>query len=336
MSDLLTQEELNALLSGIDDFDAVDGLELDDGGEMEPSESQIRNYDFSRREKIIRGHMPFLDSVAETFSRLFRNSLSGFLGQALEIERSGIQVQHFFEFTQGWPQQTLFSFAKFAPLKGRVVVAIEPNLAFTIIDHYFGGQKPTQLNHGVQRLTPAMMRVIELSLSLIFNDLRKAWKPVMALDIDYSPVELNPDFAHVAGPDEIVVMTSMRVMMKGGEGNLNIAMPYSMVEPVKEQLSSNLTGSPEDDRLWKDFFCRQLLNAEIYVASQLARKQMTIREVMRLKKGDVIAIDQPETATLNAKNIALYYGKPGLSGGRYALQIAGKLERHSKQRNKNS
>lgn len=335
MSDLLTQDELNALLSGIDDFDAVDGLELDDGGETEPSENQVRNYDFSRREKIIRGHMPFLDSVAEKFAGLFRNSLSGFLGQALEIERYGIQVQHFFEFSQGWPQNTLFSFAKCIPLKGSLVVAIEPNLAFTIIDHYFGGHSPTELDHGAQRLTPAMMRVIELSSALIFNDLRKAWKPVMALDVDYSAVEMNPDFARVAGPDEIVVMTTMRVQLKGGEGNLNIAMPYSMVEPVKERLDSSLTGRPEDDRLWKDCFCQQLLNAEVCVASQLARKQMTVRDVMRLKKGDVITIDQPETATLYAKGIALYRGKPGLSRGRYALQIAGRLEGHSTQRNKN-
>lgn len=328
MSDLLTQEELNALLSGIDEFDGGDELELDNVDDAETSDRKIRNYDFSRREKIIRGHMPFLDRIAENFAGLFRSSLSVFLGQSLEIERSGIQVQHFFEYTQGWPQHTLFSLARFAPLRGRVVVAIEPNLSFAVIDHYFGGQSSRRqpAKNGV--LSPVMMRVMELMLALVFSDLSKAWRPVVEIDVDYCSPTLNPDFANIAGPDEVLVMSIVRIQLKGGEGNLHVAMPYAMVEPVKDMLSSSGTCSPENDQLWKEAFRRQLLDTEVTVTSQLLEKQMALREVMRLKKGDVISLGRLEDATLKVQGISLYTGKSGVSEGRKALSITGRTDRN--------
>lgn len=325
MSDLLTQDEIDALLSGLDESHLVEELEEEAAVVDLQQHDQIRKYDFSSRDRIICTRMPVLDTVNERFSRLFRTSLSRFLGFSVDIESSGIQVQQFSEYIQGLQNQTSLTIAKFSPLRGRALISMDPNLVFAVVDHYFGGAG--QLKNPVENKQTSLivLRVIRLVLDMVFNDLKEAWKPVMELDFDNLGTEVSPKFANIADPAEIVVISTIHIQMKGGKGDLNITMPYSMIEANKALFDVAGSESPEEDYEWQTAFRQQILRAKLNVASLLTEKKLTISDVMRLKKGDVILIDTPETVVLSVHGIPLFKGKSGVSGGHYAVQVINKI-----------
>jgi flagellar motor switch protein FliM len=323
MSDLLSQAEIDALLNGVDDG-AID-TEIDFGTDDFQDDGSIRTYDFSSQERIVRGRMPTLEMVNERFSRLFRISLFNFLRRSAEIFISGIQVQKFSEYIQGLLVPTNLSIVKFNPLRGRALIVMEPRLVFTVVDNFFGGNGQFYNQAEGKEFTPTEMRIISLIIEMIFKDLKEAWKPVMELNFEYVSSEVNPRFANIVDPGEIVVISTIHVELEGGGGDINITMPYSMVEPIRDLLDAISGDSGDVDGSWQLALRNEVLRAELNLNSLLVEKNMSLRDVMRLKKGDVIPIEMPETVKLKAEGIPVFAAKVGLSDGNYALQIIEKI-----------
>jgi len=323
MSDLLSQAEIDALLNGVDDG-AID-TEIDFDTDDFEDDGSIRTYDFSSQERIVRGRMPTLEMVNERFSRLFRISLFNFLRRSAEIFISGIQVQKFSEYIQGLLVPTNLSIVKFNPLRGRALIVMEPRLVFTVVDNFFGGNGQFYNQAEGKEFTPTEMRIISLIIEMIFKDLKEAWKPVMELNFEYVSSEVNPRFANIVDPGEIVVISTIHVELEGGGGDINITMPYSMVEPIRDLLDAISGDSGDVDGSWQQALRNEVLRAELNLNSLLMEKNMSLRDVMRLKKGDVIPFDMPETVRLKAEGIPVFAAKVGISDGNYALQIVEKI-----------
>jgi flagellar motor switch protein FliM len=323
MSDLLSQAEIDALLNGVDDG-AID-TEIDFDTDNFQNDGAIRKYDFSSQERIVRGRMPTLEMVNERFSRLFRISLFNFLRRSAEIFISGIQVQKFSEYIQGLLVPTNLSIVKFNPLRGRALIVMEPRLVFTVVDNFFGGNGQFYNQAEGKEFTPTEMRIISLIIEMIFKDLKEAWKPVMELNFEYVSSEVNPRFANIVDPGEIVVISTIHVELEGGGGDINITMPYSMVEPIRDLLDAISGDSGDVDGSWQLALRNEVLRAELNMNSLLVEKNMSLRDVMRLKKGDVIPFDMPESVKLKAEGVPVFAAKVGLSDGNYALQIVEKI-----------
>ncbi len=330
MSDLLSQAEIDALLNGVSDGDIETEDESDfypEAGTEEFSEKGIvREYDFASQERIVRGRMPTLEMVNERFARFIRISLFNFLRRSAEIFISGIQVQKFSEYIQGLLVPTNLTIVRFNPLRGKALIVIDPRLVFTVVDNFFGGAGQFYNQTEGREFTPTEMRVVRIIIDMIFKDLKEAWKPVMELDFEYVGAEINPRFANIIGPGEIIVISTIHVELEGGGGDVNIAMPYAMLEPIRELLDAISSDSGEVDGGWQDALRAEVLRAEVRINSLLVEKSMTIRDVMRLKKGDVIPIDMPETVILKAEGIPVFEGKVGISDGNYAIQIIDKVK----------
>ncbi len=210
--DLLSQDEIDALLHGVDDGDV----------ETEKDESEfsgeIRSYDFNSQEKIVRGRMPTLEMVNERLARYFRISLFNFLRRSAEISISGIKVQKFSEYIQSLFVPTNLNIVRFAPLRGRALIVMEPRLVFTAVDNFFGGGGQFYNKVEGREFTATEMRVIQLVLELLFKDLKEAWKPVMDLEFEYLSSEVNPQFANIVSPSEIVIVSTIHVELEGGGG----------------------------------------------------------------------------------------------------------------------
>ncbi|TRX00487.1 flagellar motor switch protein FliM [Candidatus Methylobacter oryzae] len=330
MSDLLSQAEIDALLNGVSDGDIETEDESDfypEAGTEEFSEKGIvREYDFASQERIVRGRMPTLEMVNERFARFIRISLFNFLRRSAEIFISGIQVQKFSEYIQGLLVPTNLTIVRFNPLRGKALIVIDPRLVFTVVDNFFGGAGQFYNQTEGREFTPTEMRVVRIIIDMIFKDLKEAWKPVMELDFEYVGAEINPRFANIIGPGEIIVISTIHVELEGGGGDVNIAMPYAMLEPIRELLDAISSDSGEVDGGWQDALRAEVLRAEVSINSLLVEKSMTIRDVMRLKKGDVIPIDMPETVIIKAEGIPVFEGKVGISDGNYAVQIIDKVK----------
>jgi flagellar motor switch protein FliM len=330
MSDLLSQAEIDALLNGVNDGDIETEDESEFYSEVGPAEFNekgvVREYDFASQERIVRGRMPTLEMVNERFARFIRISLFNFLRRSAEIFISGIQVQKFSEYIQGLLVPTNLTIVRFNPLRGKALIVIDPRLVFTVVDNFFGGAGQFYNQTEGREFTPTEMRVVRIIIDMIFKDLKEAWKPVMELDFEYVGAEINPRFANIIGPGEIIVISTIHVELEGGGGDVNIAMPYAMLEPIRELLDAISSDSGEVDGSWQSALRGEVLRAEVGVNSLLVEKMMTIRDVMRLKKGDVIPIEMPETVILKAEGIPVFEGKVGTSDGNYAIQIIDKVK----------
>ncbi|WP_150046813.1 flagellar motor switch protein FliM [Methylomonas rhizoryzae] len=318
-ADLLSQDEIDALLHGVDDGD------IDTGFEDEELSKAIRTYDFTSQERIVRGRMPTLEMVNERFARYFRISLFNFLRRAAEISVSGIQVQKFSEFIQSLFVPTNLNVIRMSPLRGRALIVMEPRLVFTAVDNFFGGGGQFYNKVEGREFTPTEMRIIRLIIDMIFKDLTEAWKPVMDMDFGYINSEVNPQFANIVSPSEIVVISTIHVELEGGGGDINVAMPYTMIEPIRELLDAVTSDRGEVDGRWQESLRAEVMRSEVTLNSNLIEKEMLISEIIELKKGDVIPIEMPETVVLEVECVPIFRGKLGLSDGNYAVEIIEKM-----------
>ena len=321
-NDLLTQEEIKALLHGVDDGE-ID-IESDDG-----FDGSLRLYDFNSQERIVRGRMPTLEMINERFARYFRVSLFNFIRRSAEISMTGIQIQKFSEYIQSLSVPSNLSFVRFDPLRGKVLIVIQPHLVFTLVDNYFGGGGgQVQLKFEGRESTPTEMRIVRLLLDIIFKDLIEAWKPIMAIQCQYLNTEVNPQFANIASPTEVVVVSTIHVELEGAGGDIQITMPYSMIEPIRELLDAGISSDRGDiDDRWQISLRKEIMRTEVIANSVLVEKTVTLKDVINFKPGDVIPIDIPESVSLDVAGIPVCIGKVGLSDGNYAIQVIEKCSR---------
>ena len=332
MSDLLSQAEIDALLNGVSDGDIETDADFEsEAGFYSESDARefhergvVRDYDFTSQERVVRGRMPTLEMVNERFARFIRISLFNFLRRSAEIFISGIQVQKFSEYIQGLLVPTNLTIVKFNPLRGRALIVIDPRLVFAVVDNFFGGAGQFHNQTEGREFTPTEQRVVRIIIDMMFKDLKEAWRPVMELDFEYVGSEINPRFANIIGPADIIVISTIHVELEGGGGDINIAMPYAMLEPIRELLDAITSDSGDVDGSWQIALRNEVMRAEVNINSLLVEKTMTIRDIMRLKKGDVIPIEMPETVILKAEGVPIFEGKVGISDGNYAVQITNK------------
>jgi len=319
MSDLLSQEEIDALLKGVDDGDFEIGTaQFQDKG-------SAKNYDFSSQERIVRRRIPTLEMINERFSKYLRISLLKFLHHSPEIFISDIQIQKFSEYIRGLQTPINLNIIRFSPLRGRALIVIEPSLVFSAVDSFFGGGGHLYKAAEEREFTPTEMRVIQILIDMIFNDLKEAWEPVMALSFEYMSSEVNPYFANIVSAEDIVVISTVNIMLEGSGGSINIVMPYSMIEPIRALLDLIGDDSDETDSQWKLALRNEILGAEVSMYSPLVEKSLSIREVLQLKKGDVIPIDMPKTVLLKVEGVPVFTGKACASEGYHAVQIIDKV-----------
>ena len=195
-----------------------------------------KSYDFSSQERIVRRRIPTLEMINERFSKYLRISLFKFLHHSPEIFISDIEIQKFSEYIRGLRTPTNLNIIRFSPLRGRALIVIDPSLIFSTVDSFFGGGGQLYKAAEEREFTPTEMRVIQILLDMIFNDLKEAWEPVMALNFEYISSEVNPYFANIVSAEDIVVITTVNIMLEGSGGSINIVMPYSMIEPIRALL----------------------------------------------------------------------------------------------------
>lgn len=322
-SDLLSQDEIDALLHGVDDG----AIDTDAESEI-PNDGKAQAYDFTSQDRIVRGRMPTLEMINERFVRYFRISLFNFLRRSAEIAMSGIQVLKFSEYIHSLYVPTNLNLVRFKPLRGRALFVMDPNLVFTTVDNFFGGSGKYHNKIEGREFTPTEMRVIRMLLDLIFEDLKQAWQPVLDVEFDYLNSEVNPQFANIVSPTEVVVVSTIHIELDGGGGDIHITMPYSMIEPIRELLDAGMQSDrgDKDDR-WQNAMRSEILAAEVAINSLLCEKSVTVEEILNFKTGDVIPIEMPDTIHLMAEEVPIFSGKLGVSDGNYAIQIIDKLNR---------
>lgn len=315
VNDLLSQDEIDALLHGVSNND----VDTDDDG-LEDGEA--RSYDFTTQDRIVRGRMPTLEMINERYARLFRKSLFDLLRRSAEISVGGVQMLKFSEYMHSLFVPTSLNMVKIKPLRGTALFVFDPKLVFMIVDNYFGGDGKYHTRIEGREFTPTELRVVEMILAQVFVDLKEAWAPVIPLVFEFLNAEVNPQFANIVSPSEVVVISTFHVEIEGGGGDFHITMPYSMLEPMREVLDAGVQSDRHDaDTRWVNALTEDVKSAEVDLTCSLTDVDLDLREIMKLKKGDVIPVEIPDLVTVTAEGVPIFRGKYGVANGNVAIQV---------------
>jgi len=319
-AEILNQEEIDALLRGVDN-----GAVSTDAPPQDPSVA--RTYDLATQTRIVRGRMPSLEMVNDRFARLFRIGLFNMLRRTPEMSVAPIRVMKFSEYTQNLHVPSSLNLVKLNPLRGTALLVLDAKLVFAIVDNFFGGNGRYAKIEG-REFTLTEGRIIQMVLKQAFTDYVEAWSMVADIKIEYLNSEINPHFANIVSPSEIVVVTSFKIELDGGGGELHVTMPYSMIEPIRDMLDSGMQSDRMDrDETWGQTLREEIEEAEVDVVPVLGRATLTVGRLLDLKPGDVIPCDFDGNVTLYAEGVPVLRGSYGASRGQQAIKVAQRVSR---------
>ena len=254
-------------------------------------------------------------------------SPNGIAPASPEIAVAPVKVQKFTEYTQNLHVPSSLNLIKINPLRGTALLTLDATLVFAIVDNFFGGNGRYAKIEG-REFTLTEGRIVQMVLRQAFADLTEAWSVCSAINVEYINSEINPHFANIVSPSEIVVVTSFKIELEGGGGELHVVMPYAMIEPIRDQLDSGMQSDRmEHDENWNRTLREEIEEAEVDLVPVLGHTTLTIGRLVDLKPGDVISCDFDGEVTLFAEGVAVLRGGYGLSRGQQAVKVSQRITR---------
>jgi flagellar motor switch protein FliM len=312
---ILSQDEVDALLQGITgESQKLEQEELPTGG--------IRNYDIASQERIVRGRMPTMEIIGERFARNIRIGLFNFIRKSPEVSINGIKVQKYSAFLREIVVPTNFNIVSVRPLRGSGLIVCDPSIVFSVIDALFGGVGKFHTRIEGRDFSATEQRVIERLVDCIIAEYRRAWHGIYPLELDYQRSEMQPQFANIATPSEIVVSSSFTLEIGETSGTIHFCIPYSTLEPIRDVLYSSIQGdSSEPDRRWVNLLKEQIKSAEVDLVAELGTAQATVEQLLAFKPGDFVELDLLPMIQAKVDGVPVFDCHYGTADGHYAIKI---------------
>jgi flagellar motor switch protein FliM len=311
----LSQEEVDALLKGV----------TGDNDEERPAEDEpgtVRTYNLATQERIVRGRMPTLEIINERFARLFRIGLFNFLHRTAEVSVGPVKVSKYSEFIRNLVVPTNLNLVHVKPLRGIGLVVLDPQLVFLLVDNMFGGDGRFHTRVEGREFTPTEHRIIMRVLEIVFEQYAKSWEPVYPIEFEYIRSEMNTQFANIATPNEVVVSTTFTLELGPVSGELHICTPYSMIEPVRDRLTSSLQGEAlEVDKRWIRLMKQQIQTAEVEIIANFGTARVTFTDLLNMRVGDVIPLATQPSVIAQVDGVPVMDCSYGQLNGQYALRV---------------
>jgi flagellar motor switch protein FliM len=311
----LSQEEVDALLEGVTGESQKLTEEVAESGE-------VRAYNISSQERIVRGRMPTMEIVNERFARNLRVGLFNFIRRSPEISVGPVTVQRYSAFLRELAVPTNFNIVAIRPLRGSGLVVCEPALVFGVIESLYGGIGKFQTRIEGRDFSATEQRVINRMVDVITDEYKKAWVGIYPLELDYQRSEMQPQFANIATPSEIVVSTSFQLQIGEITGAIHFCFPYATLEPIRDVLYSSTQGdSIEVDRRWVNVLTQEIQAAEVVLVAELAHADATIEQLLAMKPGDFIELDRQPRVQATVDGVPIFECQYGTHNAKYALKI---------------
>ena len=297
----LSQDEIDALLRGVEGDDESDTTSRDESG--------VRAYNLATQERIVRGRMATLEIINERFARLLRIELFNFLRRTVEVSVGPVRIIKYTDFIRNLAVPTNLNLVHIQPLRGTGMLVMDPTLVFLVVDNMFGGDGRFHTRVEGRDFTQTEQRIIQRILNIMFDAYEKSWAPVYPIKFDYLRSEMNTQFANIATPNEVVVAITFNIELGPNSGEMHFCVPYAMVEPIKDLLTSPLQGENlGGDKRWVKLMTQQIQSAEVEI-------------VANLEVGDVIPINISDTVEGQIDNIPVMECRYGVFNGQYALKV---------------
>jgi len=328
MTEVLSQNEIDALLS------AISTGEVDTEAVQETAEQKkVKIYDFKRPDKFSKDQLRTIQMMHETFARLTTTSLSAQLRTLVSVHVASVDQLTYEEFIRSIPNPTTLGIVNMDPLKGSAIFEIDPSITFTIIDRLFGGSGETMKIN--RELTDIELSVMENILVRVLSNLRESWSTVIDLRPRLGNIETNPQFAQIVPPNDMVVLVTFETKVGEIEGMMNFCIPYITIEPIISKLSAQYWYSSIRKGAGTENFeviKKRLENVYLPVVVEMGTIDISVEEVMNLKKGDIIKLENTKINSPMEVKIGgrtKFLARPGIVGVKKGVQITGIVEEFS-------
>jgi len=312
--DILSQDEVDALLNGVTG-QSDEPVVLEQTGGVKP-------YNLATQERIVRGRMPTLEIINERFARLLRIGLFNFVRRTAEISVGPVRVLKYAEFVRNLVVPTNLNLVTAKPLRGSALFIFNPDLVYLVIDNLFGGNGQFHTRVEGRDFTQTENRIIQRMLAVVFEDLEKSWASVHPLKFEYVRSEMNTQFANIALPNEVVIVTTFTIELGNAGGEFHICMPYAMIEPIRDVLCGGLQGEQtEVDARWVKLLSKQVQAADVELVVNLGHAELTLQQVLNMQLGEVISLDVAKPLVAEIDGVPVMECKCGVFNGQYALQV---------------
>lgn len=318
----LSQNEVDALLEGVEGGQDADTPMAEVEG--------VRDYNLATQERIVRGHMPTLETINEQFTRLLRIELLNFLRRKVEVSFSPVRTAKYSDFIRGLAAPTNLNLIAMKPLHGTALMVFDPALVFLLVDNLFGGDGRFHTPIEGREFTQTEQRIIQRILNIALEAYSTSWKPVHPIAFEYIRSETNTEFVNIATASEVVMVTTFNVALGPASGEIHFCMPYAMIEPIREILTAKLQGEASStDKRWVKRMTQQVQAAEVEIVADLAKTDIPLGDVLNMKVGDVIPLNIDEAVEAKVDGVPVMLCKYGLFNGQYALRVEKLLRSNS-------
>lgn len=318
MNKILAQDEVDALLRGLS------GGEIDTGSDVgNVDNSGIVPFDLANQDRIIRGRMPVLEIVNDRFARLCTNALTNAVRKRVELNPISIDMTKFGDFMRSLPVPTSINIFKMDPLRGNAIIVVDSRLVFALVENVFGGAG-TQPKIEGREFTRIEQAIVDRVIKIALDNMEESWRPVHDVKMEMVRSEINPQFAAIVPPSDVVVVINFEVELDTSIGSMTICLPYSTIEPIRSKLNASFqTERLEVDHAWVARLKERLLETPVELRIRMGCTQITGNQLLRLQVGDVLVLDTDEEELLpcTVAGVTKYWGIAGTVKSNRAYQI---------------
>lgn len=309
----LSQDEVDALLQGVTGDAAA--------SPRPPLPAGPPAYKLGTDERIVRGRMHTLEVINERFARHLRGALLTFMRRSADISVGSVQIQKYGDFIRHLPVPANINLMHLKPLRGTALFVFDPKLVFLVVDNLFGSDGRYHVRIEGRDFTQTEQRIIKRLLNLTLESYGSAWQPVYPLEFEYVRAEMHAKLANIVAPNEVVVNTTFQIEFGPLGGALNVCIPYSMIEPIRDLLANPLQDAIEIDKRWVKQLSQQVQSAEVELRAHFLTLQSSIGQLLKLQAGDVLPVEIPETIIGKVNGVPVMECGYGTSNNHYALRV---------------
>lgn len=318
MGDILSQSEIDNLLK------ALSSGELDVDEMKEKNEKQVKNYDFARPAKFSKEHLRTLEIIFEHYGRLLSTNLPAYLRKVVQVEVMNSEAVIYSEFSNALSNPVLLGVVNMSPLDGNIVMELQSNLGFSIVDRLLGGNgdpldKPRDFSE-------IELVILERIFTICVNLLREPWENVVDINPRLERIETNSQFAQIISPSEMIAIVTINLRIGEVEGLMNICLPYSCLETVMDKLNTKYwfsTMQEKDSNTYETAIESLISKAQIPIKAVLGNSSISVFDFVNLHIGDVIRLDRKIDDELDVYvgNLKKFAALPGSSNDNFAIRI---------------
>ena len=318
MSDILSQNEIDALLKQLSDGDLdMDQIQGED-------EKQVKNYDFSRPTKFSKEHLRTLEIIFEHYSRLISTNLPVYLRKNVQVTVASSETVTFSEFSNALSNPSVLGIVNFAPLNGNIIIEIATNLCYAMLDRMLGGSgQPLEKSRDFSDIE---LTILQKLLVMFTQLLREPWKNVLEISPVLSRLETNPQFAQVIAPSDMIAIVTLNMKIGDVEGMINICLPFFTLEDVMDKLNTKYwfsTMQENHDEHYEEYIESMIRRVDIPIKAVLGKSTISVSDFLNLQVGDCIRLDSRVDTDMQVYvgNIKKFTALPGTERDSYAVQI---------------